>query len=461
MHATLLAAQELTGALGRPSQHDMLAAREMQAMSFAVHIPLVCFGIAFPAMVLFVEGLWLRTGERTYRDLAQRWSKVMLVLFAVGVVTGTILSFELGLLWPNFMATFGSVFGLAFGSEGFAFCIEAIFIAIYAYGWDRLGRRAHLAVGIPIVLAGILGSLMVISVNGWMNHPTGFAVAGNAVTAVHPWAALFNSHLPYELVHMYLAGYMVAGFLVAAAYALAWLRGNRDRYVRAALVVPLTAAALAAPAQIVVGDWAGRMVAQDQPPKLAAMEAVGHTERGAPLHVGGVWFDGSLHGAVPIPKLLSLLAYRNVHARVVGLDAQPPADRPPVNVVHLSFDAMVGIGTALALLGMGYLLFVARSRRLPRSRWFYRAVVAAGPLSLVALLAGWTTTEVGRQPWIAGQVMRTTDAVTQARGLPEAYALLALTYIGLAVAVGWLLCRLSRPAQDAEAAMRRGAEIAR
>ena len=203
------------------------------------------------------------------------------------------------------------------------------------------------------------------------------------------------------------------------------------------------------------------MVAQDQPPKLAAMEAVGHTERGAPLHVGGVWFDGSLHGAVPIPKLLSLLAYRDAHARVAGLDALPPADRPPVNVVHLSFDAMAGIGTALALLGIGYLLFVARSRRLPRSRWFYRAVVAAGPLSLVALLAGWTTTEVGRQPWIAWQVMRTTDAVTQARGLPEAYALLALTYIGLAVAVGWLLRRLSRPAQDAEAAMRRGAEIAR
>jgi cytochrome d ubiquinol oxidase subunit I len=255
MHAIALAAQDLTGVLGRPSQHDLSAARQMQAMSFAVHIPLVCFGIAFPAMVLFVEGLWLRTGDATYRDLARRWSKALVVLFAVGVVTGTILSFELGLLWPNFMATFGSVFGLAFAIEGFAFFTEAIFIAMYVYSWDRVGPRVHLAMGLPIALAGIVGSLVVISVNGWMNHPTGFTVSGAGVSDVHPWAALFNSHLPYELVHMYLAGYMVAGFIVAAVYARAMLRGRDDRYVRAALVVPLTAAALAAPAQVVVGDW--------------------------------------------------------------------------------------------------------------------------------------------------------------------------------------------------------------
>src|SRR3954464_2370505 len=320
MHAIALAAQDLTGVLGRPSQDDLLAARQMQTMSFTFHIPLVCFGIAFPAMVLFVEGLWLRTGEPAYRELARRWSKAMVVLFAVGVVTGTILSFELGLLWPNFMATFGSVFGLAFGIEGFAFFSEAIFIAIYAYGWDRLGRRTHLAVGVPIVLAGILGSLMVISVNGWMNHPTGFAVAGNGVTGVHPWAALFNSHLPYELVHMYLAGYMVAGFLVAAVYARAMLRGRADRYVRAALVVPLTAAALAAPAQVVVGDWAGRMVARDQTVKLAAQDGVTRTRSDAPGHIGGVYENGAMHASIAVPGLLSVLAYHDVDASVAGLD---------------------------------------------------------------------------------------------------------------------------------------------
>ena len=300
MHAIALAAQDLTGVLGRPSQHDLLAARQMQAMSFAFHIPLVCFGIAFPAMVLFVEGLWLRTGDATYRDLARRWSKALVVLFAVGVVTGTILSFELGLLWPNFMATFGSVFGLAFAIEGFAFFTEAIFIAMYVYSWDRVGPRVHLAMGLPIALAGIVGSLMVISVNGWMNHPTGFTVSGAGVSDVHPWAALFNSHLPYELVHMYLAGYMVAGFIVAAVYARAVLRGRDDRYVRAALVVPLTAAALAAPAQVVVGDWAGRMVARDQTLKLAAMEGISRTQSDAPLHIGGIYENGAMHASVEI-----------------------------------------------------------------------------------------------------------------------------------------------------------------
>jgi cytochrome bd ubiquinol oxidase subunit I len=441
MH-TMLAAQDLTGVLGRPSQDDLLAARQMQAMSFAFHIPLVCFGIAFPAMVLFVEGLSLRTGDPAFRELARRWSKALVVLFAVGVVTGTILSFELGLLWPNFMATFGSVFGLAFGIEGFAFFIEAIFVAMYAYSWDRVGPRVHLALGVPIAIAGIVGSLMVISVNGWMNHPTGFTVTGAGVSNVHPWAALFNSHLPYELVHMYLAGYMVAGFVVAAVYARGMLRGRGDRYVRAALVVPLTAAALAAPAQVVVGDWAGRMVARDQTVKLAAMEGISSTQTDAPLHVGGIYEHGAMRASIEIPGMLSLLAYHDVHARVAGLDTVPPAERPPVNVVHLAFDAMVGIGTLLALFGIGWFVVAAR-RRLPRSPWFYRAVIAAAPLSLIALLAGWTTTEVGRQPWIAWQVMRTSDAVTSARGLPFAYAFLTVVYIGLTVVAVWLLRRVA------------------
>jgi cytochrome bd ubiquinol oxidase subunit I len=314
---------------------------------------------------------------------------------------------------------------------------------MYVYSWDRVGPRVHLALGVPIALAGIVGSLMVIAVNGWMNHPTGFTVSGASVSDVHPWAALFNSHLPYELVHMYLAGYMVAGFIVAAVYARAVLRGRSDRYVRAALVVPLTAAALAAPAQVVVGDWAGRMVARDQTLKLAAMEGISRTRSDAPLHIGGIYENGAMHASFEIPGLLSLLAYHDVHARVAGLDTVAPANRPPVNVVHLAFDAMVGIGTLLALLGIGWFVLAAR-RRLPRSPWFYRAVIVAAPLSLIAVLAGWTTTEVGRQPWIAWHVMRTSDAVTSARGLPFAYAFLALVYIGLTVVAVWLLRRVAR-----------------
>src|SRR3954452_3882310 len=251
-------AQGLVDTLRGGAQPDMLEARQMQALSLGVHIPLVCFGIAFPAMFLFVEGLYLRTGEPAYKALAKRWSKVALTLFAVGVVTGTILTFEFGLLWPNFMATFGDVFGLAFGLEGISFFVEAIFIAIYVYGWDRLPPRVHLATGIPVVIAGVTGSLTVMSVNAWMNDPEGFDVVGGRVTNPRPFDALLNGHVAHELVHMYLAAYLVTGFLVAGIYARRWLRGDRGRYVRAAMVVPLTIAALAAPVQVVVGDRAAR-----------------------------------------------------------------------------------------------------------------------------------------------------------------------------------------------------------
>ena len=251
-----------SSAFGAPDQQYLLQARQMQALSFAVHIPLVCFGIAFPAFVVFVEWLHLRTGDDVYRVLARRWSKVMLALFAVGVVTGTILSFEMGMLWPNFMATFGDVFGLGFTIEGISFFVEAIFIGIYVYAWDRLSPRAHLLTGVPIILSGFTGSLMVIAVNGWMNHPTGFTLQDGHAVDVHPFAALFeNSYFWHELIHMYIAGFMVAGFLTASAYAWALLRGRDTRYNRLALIVPLTVAALASPVQIIVGDWAARDVA--------------------------------------------------------------------------------------------------------------------------------------------------------------------------------------------------------
>src|SRR5579875_3867038 len=272
----------------------------MQALSFIVHIPLVCFGIAFPVMVLFTEARWLRSGDPVYRELARRWSRVMIGLFAVGVISGTILSFEMGLLWRNFTATFGGVFGLGFAIEGFSFFTEAIFIGIYVYGWDRLSPRVHLLSGVPVAISGFTGSLMVISVNAWMNHPSGFALHGGRVSHVHPLAALLgNSYLWHELMHMYLAGYIATGFLVAGAYSVCWLRGDRSRYVRTALAIPLTIAALAAPVQIVVGDWAGRVVAQDQPIKLAAIEGLGPTTRGAPEHLLGWFTDNQVKYGIP------------------------------------------------------------------------------------------------------------------------------------------------------------------
>jgi len=433
-----------------PDQPDLLQARQMQALSFAVHIPLVCFGIAFPAMVLFVEGLWLRTGRPAYKALAKRWSKVMLTLFAVGVVTGTILSFELGLLWPAFMANFGDVFGLAFALEGISFFVEAIFIAIYVYGWDRMSPRAHLLAGVPIVIAGVTGSLMVLTVNGWMNHPSGFRIVDGKVVDAHPFKALFEGNFWHELTHMYVAGYMVAGFLVAGVYAAAWLRGRRDLYHRAGLVVALSFAALAAPVQVIVGDWAGRTVARNQPLKLAAFEGVGKTEKGADFHILGYYSDGEVKAGIPIPRLLSILAKHDPNATIQGLDTVPASDRPPVNIVRYAFQTMVGIGTLLALLGVFYVALWVWRRRLPRSVWFYRAVIAAGPLALVALIAGWTTTEVGRQPWVVYRVMRTSEAVTDARGLWVAYILVAIVYLLLLAAVVWLLRRLAKQPPEIE-----------
>jgi cytochrome bd ubiquinol oxidase subunit I len=427
----------IDGVLGGPVDQDYLVqARQMQAMSFAVHIPLVCFGIAFPAMVLFLEGLWLRTGDPLYRALAKRWSKAMLILFAVGVVTGTILSFEMGLLWPEFMATFGDVFGLGFMVEGFSFFMEAIFIAIYVYGWERLSARAHVLAGVPMVLAGITGSMMVISVNGWMNHPTGFSIRGGEVVDVKPLTALFNDNLWHELVHMYLAGFIVAGFLVAGVYAFGWLRGRRDRHHRVGLVVALSVAALAAPAQLLVGDWAARTVAQRQPVKLAAFEGLEQTTKGAPF---------SLPGGIEVPKRLSLLAFHDPNATVTGLDSVPEDDRPPTGIVKVSFRLMVFIGSGLAALGAWFVWLWWRRGRLPRSVWFYRALVAAGPAALVALIAGWITTEVGRQPWVVYQVMRTESAVTGASGVPVGFAALGLVYLGLAAVAFVMLRRLSRP----------------
>jgi cytochrome bd ubiquinol oxidase subunit I len=432
-------------------QHYLLEARQMQALSFAVHIPLVCFGIAFPVMVLFVEWLGHRTGDRLYLTLARRWTNVMAVLFGVGVITGTVLSFEMGFLWPNFTGTFGSVFGVGFAIEGFSFFLEAIFIGIYVYGWGRLSARVHLLSGIPIVITGFTGSLMVIAVNAWMNHPGGFRLVGGKVVDVDPFKALFaNTYLWHELIHMYVAGYIVTGFIVAGWYAFCRLRksGPPTRYERMALAVPLTIAALASPVQILVGDWAARDVAMTQPIKLAAIEGLYKATRGAPEHVLGWYTDNQLKYGIEIPHLLSILSFHSWNATVQGLQSVPAGQRPPVNVVHWSFQIMVGIGSLLALLAVVYLAMWLWKRQLPRSIWFYRALIFAGPLALVALIAGWVVTEVGRQPWVVYHVMPTDAAVTGAHGIPVGYGALAASYLIVACGLAWVLRRLARRPLD-------------
>jgi cytochrome d ubiquinol oxidase subunit I len=336
------------------------------------------------------------------------------------------------------------VFGLGFAIEGFSFFMEAIFLGIYAYGWDRMSPRAHWLSGIPIVITGFTGSLTVIAVNAWMNHPGGFHLVGGQVVDVNPLSALFgNPYLWSELLHMYIAGYMVAGFLIAGCYAFGRLRGRWGRYERVALTIPLTIACLAAPVQVLVGDWIARDVAVSQPVKLAAIEGLYKTTRGAPEHVLGWYTDHEVKYGIEIPHLLSLLAFHSWDARVAGLQTVPAAQRPPVNVVRISFQTMVGIGTLLALLGVVYLVVRVRRRRLPDSAWFYRAVVVAGPGATVALIAGWVTTEVGRQPWVVYRVMPTADAVTGASGIPVGYGTLVVTYLAVACGVAWILRRLA------------------
>jgi cytochrome d ubiquinol oxidase subunit I len=359
------------------------------------------------------------------------------------------------------MATFADVFGVGFALEGVSFFIEAIFIAIYVYGWDRLPDRTHFWTGVPVIITGFTGSFWVLGVNAWMNDPVGFKVVDGRVTDPHPLRALLAPNLGHELTHMYLAGYIVCGFLVAGVYAAARLRGKRDLYHRTGLVVALSFAAFASAAQGLVGDWAGRRVAVSQPVKLAAFEGLGRTERGAPFTIGGLYdaARGETRYGIRVPRMLSILAFHDPNARVTGLESVPPADRPPVNVVRLAFQTMAGIGTLLALLGLWFVATFLRFRRLPRSPWFYRAVMAAGPLALVALIAGWIATEVGRQPWIVYRVMRTSQAVTKSTGLGLGFAFLVVVYVGLGAAVVWLLRRLAAQPPATEIAADQGPAV--
>jgi cytochrome bd ubiquinol oxidase subunit I len=423
---------------------DFAAARMQMALSLGWHIVVACLGVGMPAITLLAEWRGYRTGDVHYRLLARRWARALGVLFAVGAVSGTILSFEMGILWPGLMGTYGQVIGLPFTLEGIAFFVEAIFLGIYLYGWDRLPPRQHLLSGIPIIVAGVASAFFVVTANAWMNQPTGFDLVDGRVAGVDPLAAMFNPATPPQTVHMILAAFMVSGYLMASVYAVAILRGRNDRYHRLGFLLPFAVAAAITPVQIGVGDWAAHFVAERQPVKLAAMEGVYQTERGAPLHLGGVVIDGELRYAVEIPNGLSLLAHWDPQAEIMGLEEVPEDERPPVNIVHLSFQTMVATGFALLGLAAWAGLVGWRRRRLPRSPWFFRAASLSGVASVVALESGWVTTEVGRQPWVVYGVQRTSNAVNPAPGLVWGFALVCVVYALLTVATVYVLRRLAR-----------------
>ena len=437
---------------------DLFYARQQMALSLGWHIVIACTGMAFPFFAVFAEWRGQRTGDPVYTQLARSWSKALAVLFAIGAVSGTILSFEFGILWPRWMSTYGDVMGLPFAIEGFAFFTEAIFVGIYLYGWDRLPPRVHLWSGIPIGIAGVASAFFVVAANGFMNTPAGFKLVDGKVVSVHPWAALFNTSLWPEATHMILAAFIVTGFLVAMPNALALLRGSTDRARRIGFLIPFVVACAVVPLQVVAGDWAARHVAVHQPVKLAAMEGLAKTTRGAPIHVGGIYVDGHVRFGIEVPDALSFLAFHHTNAVVQGLESVPADDRPPVNVVRIAFQTMVAIGTAMLGLGLWLLLAWWRRRGLPRSRWFYRLAILAGPASIVALEAGWVTTEVGRQPWIVYGVMRTRDAVSTASGLRYGYFLLILVYTALTIAAVRVLRRMART-EDGEPRAKRAGDL--
>jgi cytochrome d ubiquinol oxidase subunit I len=429
----------LTGLLAAdPAQ--LLPAREQMAFTLAFHIVLVPFGMALPFLMMVANYRGLRRGDQEALLLAERWSKVAAVLFAVGAVSGTVLSFEMGLLWPGLMGRFGAAYGIPFAVEGIYFFLEAIFISIYIYGWKRLRPWPHFWSGLPVVLGGAGGTAAVVAANGWMNLPGGVTLRDGRVVDVEPLAVFFNRAFWYEFVHMLLAAYVVAGFVVASVYAVGLLKGRRDDYHRLGFLLPFTVAAAVTPLQVFVGDLITRQVFHHEPVKFAAIEALSSTGDHVSETLGGVLVDGQVRYGVQVPDLASLLAGFSPSTRIQGLDAVPPGDRPPdhlVSVVHLSFDVMVAVSLVLLALAGWFALSWWRRRDLPASRWFLRGAASSGVLAVVALEAGWIVTEVGRQPWTVVGLLRTRDAVTTVGNVWLFFAGVLVIY--LAVGTGTVL----------------------
>ncbi|MFI8324137.1 cytochrome ubiquinol oxidase subunit I [Streptomyces sp. NPDC085529] len=399
---------------------QLLPARELMAFTLASHIVLVPLGVAFPFITLVMHYRGLRRNDPTALLLARRWSAVMAVQFALGIVTGTVLSFEFGLLWPGLMGRWGDVFGVGFGVEAWAFFLEAVLIAVYLYGWRRLKPRTHFLLGLPLPFAALLGAFGILAANSWMNTPRGFSLdaEGNPVD-VNVWKAIFTPMFGPQYWHFVVAMVLTAGFMVSGVYAVGWLRGRRDHYHRLGFAVPFTIAAVAAPVQFVLGDSLARSVFHEQPVKFAAMEIVWKTDTRVPEYLfGRLQEDGSVAGGIRIPLLDSFLAGFSADTEVVGLTSVPADQRPTATqatLAHWAFDVMVLIGSALVLLALWYGVVRLRRRRLPASPWFYRSAACAGVGSVIAVECGWIATEVGRQPWIVYENMRVAEAVTATR----------------------------------------------
>ena len=427
------------GALAHILAVNPVPARSQMGSSLGFHIILACFGIAFAAVIMTAEWIGIKRGDAAALLLARRWSKVMAVLVAVGAVSGTVLSYEMGLLWPGLMGRFGAAIGFPFSLEGIFFFLEAIFVGVYLYGWQRLSPWLHWWSGLPIVVFGLLGALSVVAANSWMNSPAGYTLSHGKLTSVDPVSVFFNASTPYETAHMVLAAYMVTGFLIAGVYAVGLLRGRRDRYHRLGFAIPFTMAGIAAPLQVMMGDIIARFIATNQPVKFAAMEYVSTTTRDAPEWLGGIFINGKVYLGAAIPAFDSILVGFNPHTQVIGWNSVPASQRPPlVTLIHLSFDLMVGIGMFLFMLAAWQAWWWWFHRRLLLTAWFLGPAALGGVAAVVAMEAGWVVTEVGRQPWIVYKVLLVSQAVTPSNGVTVTlgvmlalYAVLTLVSIGV------------------------------
>jgi cytochrome bd ubiquinol oxidase subunit I len=431
-------------------------ARSQMAFTLGSHIILVPLGVSWAFMALIANWRAIKRDDHDALMLAQRWSKYMAVTFAVGAVTGTVLTFEFGLLWPEFMGRFGPAFGIPFAVEGLFFFAEAIFIAIYIYGWKRMKPWPHFWVLVPIIVSGIGGTVSVVAANGWMNEPGGFTLTNGKVTDVDPLAVFFNRAMPYEALHMVLAAYVVGGFLIASVYAAALLRGRRDRYHRLGFIIPFTVAAIATPIQMFVGDTLARWVYNNEPTKFAAIELVPKTSSDVPeTLLGRLNSQGQVVGGIKIPGLASWLSDPTTGTKTVveGLDSFPVDSRPTiheVNVVHLAWDVMVGIGTLLFLLSLYYAIYWLWRRRLPMQKVFLLCASAAGIASILALEAGWVVTEVGRQPWIVHNYMTVEQGATTNDGVWITFLVIMAIYFAVGTTLVLVMRRMSRRWREQE-----------
>jgi len=416
------------------------------AMSLAFHIVFAAIGIAMPLLMIIAEWKWLRSKDEIYLTLAQRWAKGTAILFAVGAVSGTVLSFELGLLWPHFMGYAGAIIGMPFSLEGFAFFTEAIFLGIYLYGWKRVPPRAHLFAGVMVAISGALSGIFVVIANAWMNAPTGFRLVEGKPVDIDPIAAMMNPAALPQTIHMTLAAYAATGFVVAGIHAFMLRRDPENRFHQAALAIALTVGGVSAILQPLSGDFLAKRVAVTQPVKLAAFEGQFQTQQSAPLRIGGVPDENArvTRYAIEVPYALSILAYGDPNATVKGLNDFPADQHPPIAIVHIAFQIMVACGVAMMLVALWAAWRYLRGRRDYRwlnSKWLLRTLIAAAPLGFIAIETGWVVTEVGRQPWIIYGVMRTHEAVTPMPGLIVPFLTFTVLYIFLALVTVWLLLR--------------------